>query len=58
MLPKEAILEFQMICQKELQVSVSSQEAQEKAENFIQLFDMVTNIHKNKYEKSQPILRT
>lgn len=49
MLPNKAIIEFQEIYSNELNIKISFEEAKVKSENFIQLFDLITN--KDKYEK-------
>lgn len=51
MLPNDAVLEFRTIYLNKLGLELSVQEAQKKAENFIQLFDLVTR--RNGYEKKK-----
>lgn len=41
MLPKNAVIEFQSIYQKEFGIVVTFEQALQKAEDFIQLFDLV-----------------
>lgn len=47
-LPKQAVEEFRSIYSKQIGKKLSIEEAQVKAENFIQLFEIVT---KNENEK-------
>ena len=42
MLPESAIYEFQKIYKDQIEVTLSFEAAQKEAENFIQLFDLVT----------------
>ncbi len=49
MLPDKAVAEFRAIYQKEVGDLISFDEAKKEAENFIQLFDLVTK--KDEYEK-------
>lgn len=56
MLPKKAVIEFQRIYEEKLGIKLTLSEATEKSENFIQLFDLVTN-KKIEDEKPQPSLR-
>lgn len=49
MIPDKAVIEFQAIYQKEIGNLISLDEAKKEAENFIQLFDLVTK--KDEYEK-------
>jgi hypothetical protein len=51
MLPKEAITEFRETYQKEFGVSISFEEAQQKAENFIQLFELISKPFSNDEQK-------
>lgn len=48
MLPDQAVTEFQVIYQKEIGDLLSFDEAKKEAENFIQLFYLVTK--KDEYE--------
>ncbi len=49
LLPPQAIKEFQQIYQKKFNEVIDLNEAKKKAENFIRLFELITNKHLNKY---------
>lgn len=56
MLPKNAIIQFQMIYKQVYGIELDFDESKQKAENFIQLFDLVTR--KDEYEKLESSIRT
>lgn len=54
MLPNKSILEFQKIYLDQIGIELSFEEAKKEAENFIQLFDLVTkNEKKDYYDNSE-----
>ena len=53
MLPDKAVNEFQAIYQKVIGELITFDEAKKEAENFIQLFDLVTSVEE-KYENNNP----
>lgn len=53
-LPPEAVQEFKQIFKEVLDEDLNPSQAKQKAESFIQLFDLVTT-NKNKYEDNQEL---
>lgn len=49
MLPNESIIEFQDLYKRELGITITFEKALQKAEDFIQLFDLITRNEKKQH---------